>query len=238
MFTLWSLHGERERSEQSHQKRKLICFETNYKQWKLGNFAGGQWLDFAWYKCSYSCATDPKCSFYVNVRQKDMKWQATNSWRSNSIELCSGWTGSSRSLVRFESPSQNIVLSPNRPFPSSLVPLFQVESKCETILMKMTFICMKMKLHAELIFIWKVSHLDSLWNRGTRELENGLFNPFVINFHLFHVSRNSCITSDKIIASDKSFKIEIRRLFGKYSLGLKTKQLEISKLLFQSEVIH
>ena len=41
----------------------------------------------------------------------------------------------------------------NRPFPSSLVPLFQSESKCETIAMKMTLICMKMKLHAELIFI-------------------------------------------------------------------------------------
>ena len=40
--------------------------------------------------------------------------------------------------------------------------------------MKMTLICMKMKLHAELIFIWKVSHLDSFWNRGTRELGNGL----------------------------------------------------------------
>ena len=63
----------------------------------------------------------------------------------------------------------------NRPFPSSLVPLFQSESKCETILMKMTLICMKMKLHAELIFIWKVSHLDLFWNRGTRELGNGLF---------------------------------------------------------------
>ena len=41
----------------------------------------------------------------------------------------------------------------NRPFPSSLVPLFQSESKCETILTKMTLICMKMKLHAKLIFI-------------------------------------------------------------------------------------
>ena len=41
----------------------------------------------------------------------------------------------------------------NRPFPSSLVPLFQSESKGETILMKMTLISMKMKLHAELIFI-------------------------------------------------------------------------------------
>ena len=33
---------------------------------------------------------------------------------------------------------------------------------------------MRMKLHAELIFIRKVSHLDSFWNRGTRELGNGL----------------------------------------------------------------
>ena len=38
-------------------------------------------------------------------------------------------------------------------FPSSLVPLFQSESKCKTFLMKMTLICMKMKLHGELIFI-------------------------------------------------------------------------------------
>ena len=41
----------------------------------------------------------------------------------------------------------------NRPFPSFLVPLFRSESKCETILMKMTLICMKIKLRAELIFI-------------------------------------------------------------------------------------
>ena len=43
----------------------------------------------------------------------------------------------------------------NRPFPSSLVPLFQSESKCETILMKTTLICMKMKLDALLISIRK-----------------------------------------------------------------------------------
>ena len=66
-----------------------------------------------------------------------------------------------------------VVLS-YRPFPSSLVPLFQSESKCETILVKMILIYMKMKLHAELIFIWKVSHLDSFWNRGTKELGNGV----------------------------------------------------------------
>ena len=37
--------------------------------------------------------------------------------------------------------------------PSSFVPLFQSECKCETILVKITLICMKMKLHAGLIFI-------------------------------------------------------------------------------------
>ena len=38
------------------------------------------------------------------------------------------------------------LLTPNRPFPSSLVPLCQKESKRKTFLMKMTLICMKMKL--------------------------------------------------------------------------------------------
>ena len=46
-----------------------------------------------------------------------------------------------------------IVQVVNKPLPSSLMPLFQSESKCEIILMKMTLICMKMTLHAELIFI-------------------------------------------------------------------------------------
>ena len=73
----------------------------------------------------------------------------------------------------------------NRPFPSSLVPLFQSESKYKTILMKMTLICMRIKLHAELIFIWKVSHLDSFWNRGTRELGNGLLRTWQIGM-LWH----------------------------------------------------
>ena len=41
----------------------------------------------------------------------------------------------------------------NRPFPSSLVPLFPSESKCETILIKMTLICIQMKLYEEVIFI-------------------------------------------------------------------------------------
>ena len=52
---------------------------------------------------------------------------------------------------------------------SSLVPLSQGDSECEN-----DFDLQNMKLQAELIFIWKVSHLDSVWNRGTRELGNGV----------------------------------------------------------------
>ena len=73
-------------------------------------------------------------------------------------EHCSTPTRDSLVLVPSLFRSSAVV---NRPFPSSLVPLFQSESKCETILMKMTLICARMKLHAELIFIRKVSHLDS-----------------------------------------------------------------------------
>ena len=51
---------------------------------------------------------------------------------------------------------------------------FKASLSAKPFLWKWTLICMKMKLHAELIFIWKVSHLDSFWNRGTRELGNGL----------------------------------------------------------------
>ena len=79
------------------------------------------------------------------------------------------------------------------------MPLFQSECKCETILMKMTLICMKMKLHAELIFIWMVSHLDSFWNRGTRELGNGL-----LTWTLFH--------GEKVF----QFRLRFTVLSGKY----------------------
>ena len=64
------------------------------------------------------------------------------------------------------------------------MPPFQSESKCQTILMKMALLCMKMKLHAELIFIRKVSHLDSFWNRGTRELGNGLLSECRLSDHV------------------------------------------------------
>ena len=62
-----------------------------------------------------------------------------------------------------------------RPFPSSLVPLLQNESKCETFHMKMSSACSFIFMQIKVIFIRMVLHLDSLWNRGTRELGNGLF---------------------------------------------------------------
>ena len=67
---------------------------------------------------------------------------------------------------------------------SSLVPLFQSESKCETILMKMTLICMKKELHAKLIITCTVSPLESFSNRGTRELGNGLVHACSFLFHI------------------------------------------------------
>ena len=62
----------------------------------------------------------------------------------------------------------------NRPFPSSLVPLFQNESKCKTFHMKMSSACSFILMQIKVIFIRMVSHLNSLWNRDTRELGNGL----------------------------------------------------------------
>ena len=39
---------------------------------------------------------------------------------------------------------------------------------------------MKKKLHVEVIFvIWKISHLDSFWNRGSSELGNIAYSKFI-----------------------------------------------------------
>ena len=50
----------------------------------------------------------------------------------------------------------------NSPFPSSLVPLFQSESKCETFHMKMSPACSFIFMQIKVIFIRMGSHLDSL----------------------------------------------------------------------------
>ena len=48
----------------------------------------------------------------------------------------------------------------NRPFPNFLVPLLQTESSSKAFHLKITLICMKMNLQAELLFIWMVSLFD------------------------------------------------------------------------------
>ena len=54
------------------------------------------------------------------------------------------------------------VIQLNRPFPSSLVPLCQNESKCETFHMKMSSACSFIFMQIKVIFMRIVLHLDSL----------------------------------------------------------------------------
>ena len=83
------------------------------------------------------------------------------------------WTSASQLIRRFLFSRISLFFllscflhSSNRPFPT-ILSLCQNESKCEIIHM----ICTSLQIHfmiIKLIFIWKVSHEDSLWNRGTR----------------------------------------------------------------------
>ena len=81
---------------------------------------------------------------------------------------------SKRTTWKTESSNFNQFHNNNKPFPSSLVPLFQNEAKCITFHMKMSSACSFIFMQIKVIFIRMVSHLDSLWNRSTRELGNGL----------------------------------------------------------------
>ena len=71
-----------------------------------------------------------------------------------------------RTIVLFIKPFAlvivaNVICQTNRPFPSSLVPLLQNESKCETFHMKMSSACSFIFMQIKVIFIRMVSHLDS-----------------------------------------------------------------------------
>ena len=80
----------------------------------------------------------------------------------------------------------------NRPFPSSLVPLFQNESKCETFHMKMSsafsFIFMQIKV----IFIRIFAHLNPLWNRGTSQGKSEM--AFWLNLIITNQNHKSLVT--------------------------------------------
>ena len=97
--------------------------------------------------------------------------------RALYCKSATGETQSHGNLRKFTWPEQFYIPTlpiDNKPFPSSLVPLFQNESKCETFHIKMSSACRFILMQIKVIFIRMVSHLDSLWNRGTRALGNGL----------------------------------------------------------------
>ena len=52
---------------------------------------------------------------------------------------------------------------------------FKTSVSAKPFLMKMSSTCSFIFMQIKVIFIRMVSHLDLLWNRGTRELGNGLF---------------------------------------------------------------
>ena len=86
----------------------------------------------------------------------------------------------------------------NRPFPSSLLPLFQTESKCETFHMKMSSARSFFFMEIKVIFIRMVSHLNSLWNRGTRELGDGLLEMGIECFEIGEKITKTHINFDRV----------------------------------------
>ena len=169
------------------------CFlPESLNAWKLQSLRESQNRRMFRNKNSFSCQSN--LPFCVDEKRETQPKtyrglpQASHGIRRNKKRTGNKWNTVevTRSSLVFPPPKADrieIYIFPwpllySRPFPSSLVPLFQSESKCETILMKITLICMKMKLHAEVIFRWKVSHLDSFWNGGTRELGNGLSKDY------------------------------------------------------------
>ena len=65
---------------------------------------------------------------------------------------------------------EHFLCHPNRPLPSSKNPHFQNEARCTTFLVKMSFICMRIKEG----FHIKGWAPTLVWNRGPGELWNGL----------------------------------------------------------------
>ena len=89
------------------------------------------------------------CTFHLQIRPWDKKQNTGTNIRRAKRQVTTASPPPPRSLLcwawgRGGGPTGYASkIDYNRPFPSSLAPLFQRESKCETILMKMTLICIK-----------------------------------------------------------------------------------------------
>ena len=100
----------------------------------------------------------------ASLRPRKKKKRQVNS--TNHATNDSSYTATGNSCSLPQECMYMHVATENRPFPSCILPLFQNESKCKTFHMKMSKIVIWMNLWGKLSLIWKVSHLDSFWNRG------------------------------------------------------------------------
>ena len=108
--------------------------------------------------------------------------------RSEKHGLCKigGGGGGQTRCIKGEVPMAN------RPFPSYKYSHFQNKAYCGTFLVKMSFICIRMKnkrecssfsLDKKTIVISMASHLASLWNIGLGWLGNRLKEQKIFNLH-------------------------------------------------------
>ena len=158
-------------------RRKSICVvvgERGWMEWLISYVEGDTMIGLVWYN------NMTKESVYIRkelnslriglVHQHD-RWKCLHKKR---VELPQDWFGSTTwpPLDCFGTtiwlPWRHVHTLFNWPFPSSLLPLFQNESKCEKEFC-ISFAFMQIKV----IFLRIVSHVNSLWKRGTTELGNG-----------------------------------------------------------------
>ena len=118
----------------------------------------------------YSCLTA-----YLEERQifEYILWPHHSQIHQETSEL-SGQEDLWHTLLKpSEQQNSNITTSfnNNRVFPSYINTRFQNEAKCKTSLVKMSSMCMRIKIIFILIDGFTLSW--SLWNRGLRQLRNG-----------------------------------------------------------------
>ena len=161
LMLLYNMHGRKKNNSEPTQKS---ASDTNRRNKRRRERQLRQYLE----ACHWGT------SFDVEISQSRALEQTLNKGTtSDAILFLTGvqlYPTSTRSLY-------------NRPFLSCLLPLFQNESKCKTFHMKMSFTHKSIWMQIKLIFIWKVSHLDSVWNRGRRQLENGLFAVYWLSMN-------------------------------------------------------
>ena len=121
------------------------------------------------------------CLFcHLHISQEEVKKWVMQNWGRGQ-----GGGGQTR-CIKGEVPMAN------RPFPSYKYSHFQNKAYCGTFLVKMSFICIRMKnkrecssfsLDKKTIVISMASHLASLWNIGLGRLGNRLKEQKMFNLH-------------------------------------------------------